>query len=215
MLINNKMLATAIQNHTHYLDHFREPEADHVVEQDVQQCCDRFLEHLATMDEEDQWVEHELGATRVHQLMASCAQPADVFEHWNAGPAYHCSFAAVSNPLFQMWGNHHDTVPEFDVLSEQLDEWTSQLVGRDGCYLKQLTAQSGCVCIWNDKDNDTFHFWGSRDSLQRARVGFHYHAAKFIYHNITHTVTFDDYAQRIHEFPTSVKWNQWHATTSH
>ena len=181
----------------------RETNEDPHHECELQHDCDQFLKRLAELDDEDDWVNYELGRDNIHRLQASCLSPPDLFEHWTVGPPFHCSFTAVSNPIYDLWTNHHDAILEFKEDSHKLEEWVRQLVGRDGCYLKQITERSGCVCIWNDQDKFMFHFWGSREAINLAVKDFHYHAAKFIYKNISRDVTFDTYAELIHVHPVS------------
>ena len=193
----------------------RSAHPDPTQEEEIQADCDQFLEHVEQLDKEDNWVLHELGRETVHRIQASCLVPPAIYEHWSAGPPFHSSFSAVLNPIYDLWTAHHGTLSEFQTDLHQLQQWTRQLIGRDGCYLKQITEKSGCVCIWNDLDKFTFHFWGSPEAIGQAISEFHYHTAKFIYHNISRTVTFDTYAQLIHGFNDSASWHRWFRLTHH
>ena len=207
----------------------RSAHPDPIQEQEIQADCEQFLEQVRQLDAEDNWVVHELGRETVHQIQASCLVPPSIHEHWSVGPPFHCSFSAVLNPLYDLRKTTYlRTHPEFQIDSigspgdkcrepakSQLQEWTRQLIGRDGCHLKKITESSGCVCIWNDQDKFTFHFWGNPEAIRQAISEFHYHTAKFIYQNISRKVTFDTYAQLIHGFSDSASWYQWFHQTHH
>ena len=194
----------------------REAESDPDQEAEVQQCCDDFLQDL----EEEQWLRQQSHDEWLHETLATAQQPADQFDHWTAGPPFHCSFTAVDNPITQIsiGAEWCATEPWQDGVSPV--DLTRQIIGRDGCYLKKITENSGAVCIWYDRIGDRFHFWGSRDALRQAVLEFHQHVSKWLYQRVDRGITFDAYAQGVHGgaqhyFPSSQRWYQWFNQTFH
>jgi hypothetical protein len=53
------------------------------------------------------------------------------------------------------------------VAPPQLDI-VKQVIGKDGCYLKLTTINTGVDFIWHDRGINTFLFWGEKPSVAHA-----------------------------------------------
>ena len=197
---------------------YRDAESDPTQEAEVQHYLDEFLQG----QEQQDWLTKCDAQETIHHILASMAQPNDIWESYTAGPPFHCSFVAVHNPLYILWRQSHQTIPEMDVTQEGYDAFMRQIVGRDGCYLKQITEASHCIYLCHDQDTDQFHIWGSRQSLVQAIIGLHRRFATWAYHNISRQITFNRYTQIVHtsddnmpDFQTSRAWHQWFCRTHH
>lgn len=67
----------------------------------------------------------------------------------------------IDDPMITM-----DATFENDVLK--------QVIGRDGCYFKQITKQTGVSYIWHHKDQNKIEIWGPENLLQRAVSSIEY-----------------------------------------
>ena len=49
-----------------------------------------------------------------------------------------------------------------------------QVIGRDGCYFKQITEQTGVSYIWHQRDTNKVEIWGPQNLLQLAVSSIQY-----------------------------------------
>ena len=49
-----------------------------------------------------------------------------------------------------------------------------QVIGRDGCYFKQITEQTGVSYIWHQRDSKKIEIWGPQNLLQLAVSSIQY-----------------------------------------
>ena len=49
-----------------------------------------------------------------------------------------------------------------------------QVIGRDGCYFKQITEQTGVSYIWHQRDSNKVEIWGPQNLLQLAVSSIQY-----------------------------------------
>ena len=53
-------------------------------------------------------------------------------------------------------------------------EVMKQVIGRDGCYFKQITEQTGVSYIWHQRDVNKIEIWGPQNLLQLAVSSIQY-----------------------------------------
>ena len=53
-------------------------------------------------------------------------------------------------------------------------EVMKQVIGRDGCYFKQITEQTGVSYIWHQRDANKIEIWGPQNLLQLAVSSIQY-----------------------------------------
>ena len=49
-----------------------------------------------------------------------------------------------------------------------------QVIGRDGCYFKQITEQTGVSYIWHQRNSNKVEIWGPQNLLQLAVSSIQY-----------------------------------------
>lgn len=49
-----------------------------------------------------------------------------------------------------------------------------QVIGRDGCYFKQITEQTGVKYIWHHRDTQMIEVWGPEQSISLAVSSIQY-----------------------------------------
>lgn len=64
---------------------------------------------------------------------------------------------------------HHGKVTYGYIPAGQLStESIKIIVGKEGCYMKMTTAQSGAYFLWHDRQKNIFMFWGTHVSVIKA-----------------------------------------------
>ena len=53
-------------------------------------------------------------------------------------------------------------------------EVMKQVIGRDGCYFKQITEQTGVLYIWHHRNTNKIEIWGPQNLLQLAVSSIQY-----------------------------------------
>lgn len=49
-----------------------------------------------------------------------------------------------------------------------------QVIGRDGCYFKQITENSGVKYIWHRRETNQIEVWGPQHCIQQAIISIYY-----------------------------------------
>lgn len=76
---------------------------------------------------------------------------------------------AVYNTVVHNISIHHGKVTYGYLPAGQLStESIKIIVGKEGCYMKMTTAQSGAYFLWHDRQKNIFMFWGTQMSVIKA-----------------------------------------------
>jgi hypothetical protein len=76
---------------------------------------------------------------------------------------------AVYCPVVHNISMHHGKVTYGYLPAGQLStESIKIIVGKEGCYMKMTTAQSGAYFLWHDRQKNIFMFWGTHVSVIKA-----------------------------------------------
>ena len=49
-----------------------------------------------------------------------------------------------------------------------------QVIGREGCYFKQITEKSGVKYIWHNRETNQIEIWGPKHCIHQAIISIYY-----------------------------------------